>query len=82
MGAWDEPEQQTWKDKLSLVSLDVMLNHTTFPGQMAQRTAAMTAFVKAGSSLRLRRALLRKHSKLSVEHALGQRSDYWREAGA
>lgn len=57
-----------------------MITDTTFAGHMAQRTAAMTAFVKADSSLRLRRALLRKHTAMKGELAVGQRCYYWRDA--
>ena len=44
---------------------------------MAQRTAGMTAFVKADSSLWLRRALLRNHSGLTIDVAVGQRCHHW-----
>ena len=50
--------------------MDAMLNDTTFHGHMAQRTAAMTAIVKATSSLRLRRDLLRNHSMLLMTLAV------------
>ena len=49
-------------------------------GHMAQKTAAMTAFVNVGSSLGLSRALFRNHLKLSVKLAVGQLC--WEDAGA
>ena len=42
----------------------------------------MTEFVKADSSLRVRRAFLRNHSMLSVQLAGGQRRFFWRDARA
>ena len=71
-GSWDEPEPadlEILPTNCSLARWKPCSTTLTFQGQMVQRTAAMTAFVRVDSSLRLRRALLRNHLK---------RCHYWR----
>ena len=53
-------------DKRLPFTLGAMPDDTTVQRNVAQRTAATTAFVKADASLRLRQALSHNHSKLSM----------------
>ncbi len=54
----------------------------TFADEVERRMAARTAFLRADSDARLRRALLRRHRAIKMPMAIGQKCYYWREAGA